>query len=162
MNLKSLKYNNRLETMMLNSFKKSKQGCACIFIPITKTIGVKCYHSHNNRNSSFSLQRKASKYGLGPKVGIKFEIKLKGSILLKCDDFSYWVDDYGYKYIYCYFTQIAKQPAKAKIKERKILRDKLDENKIGIGDFFYNTSNLGRIGKKLVVLDFDRGSQFCS
>lgn len=109
--------------------------------------GIKIYSSFEEACEAYNAQKKAARFGLGPKVG-------KFLIIDRTND--------GYDYHYFgYETQRAKKVEhRDAIWEKQCdrLEKKLIEKGIGGGDFC--APNCGAIDGKLVLVDFGRCSRY--
>ena len=133
---------------MKTLIKRPKFGCSCMFVAITSDIGIKFYSSKSERNYAFKLQKKASKFRIGPNVFGKIDLDKPVS------GAGVTISDYGFQY--GYLTQKAR--TSSRITDSKI--EKLIEK---MNDLGFHTSdvcapNVGYIGKRLVCIDFDEGS----
>ncbi len=118
---------------------KTKSGCSCTYIQLSKTIGAKFYESRRDRNSAFRRQARIFKLGLAPQCF--FPLDFKSKILNNVNE-------------YCYITEHVRQPNyqfwKKNInefdKKLKKLRICTDDTK---------QANCGIKGNKMIMIDFD-------
>ena len=136
--------------------KKAKFGISCIYFALSKTVGVKLYHSEKERDKTCDKQYLASKHGLAPIVGDRFSFNC------------FWIEhsacsapNIKYRVVHGYLTQNAVLPSTRwschKFYPFEVeLESKL--RKIGLLHRDLHFGNVGFIGKKLVCIDFDQVS----
>lgn len=142
---------NQLDVISLIG-KKTAYGAECKFFKMSNNsrFGIKAYFSIEEAESSWRMQKKAAKMGIGPKVGKLLIIKHRDN---KNEDS---------EFIFGYETQVA-EAVKGEYKN-KIWKDQnkyLEEKLIRINccdDFFPH--NCGIINGKLVLVDFGAYSTF--
>lgn len=127
----------------------SNSGSWCIFVPLSKTEGVKFYHTEKIRDEAAKLQGRAHKVGLGPKVGGKCEMPLMAGWHLPCR-----VRETP-KRVYGYITQLVDIGTFPEIREYERFEKKCLRHGISTRDMTMY-SNCGYLPNgKLVRYDFD-------
>jgi len=145
---------NSKGTIQRKIFNRPKFGVECMYIQLTNTKGIKVYGTLRDARYAHKNQSLASIYQLAPKVYSRVQ---------KCNFNFHKVDNYGafrhnQKFAYFYITKVAITPSGPTSKEREDLIDNLAGLNIMASDL--HCGNLGRIGKKLVAIDFGKESIF--
>ncbi len=131
-----------------------RSGIECMFVQLTKNVGIKIYRGRMEAESSCERQTKAHKIGVAPKVMSRVKKCYVGNLLeWDCDN----IFDSDDPYCYCYMTQIAKCPTRYRQEEKVELKKRMEKARLPTWDL--HGANLGRIGKKLVAIDF--GDESC-
>lgn len=127
---------------------KSPHGVSCSYLQWTDTVGLKMFSQKVQRNHSHKGQKRAAKVKLAPQVGEMFDIEL-----VTCSGFG--APGPCLQEVYCFFTETAKlgQPGCTGARVEARLKRGLKE--IGINHHDTHEGNVGKIGKKTVVIDFD-------
>jgi len=130
--------------------RKTPHGVSCSYLQWSPKCGLKMFSEKYQRNHSHRGQERASKAKLAPRVGKKFEFEV-----LSCDD----VDAPNPRFVkvYCFFTEAAKVTARG-TSYRTELKLMAALEGIGIDHYDLHQGNVGRIGKRWVVIDFDGAS----
>lgn len=157
-----LQWNNSTKALLLGQLMKQqgiRYGANCVFVPISKTVGVKLYTNAENRDYSYHNQKRASKDGLGPQVGGRFRfpgffIVPKGEIEAEAN--APEIDEFMLEMYYGYVTQRARAAGYIYSDELQKLKSSMVAK--GFSDYDLLDFNLGRIGKRLVCIDFDMNS----
>lgn len=118
--------------------KCEDSGAECSFYRknTRSKTGYKVYGSYEDAVAARKRQLKAYRHGLGPKVG---------SLIIAVDGAE---KNLGYGYM----TQVAKKISNLSDKQHQIFCDKISQLGFSTGDMAY--CNMGRLGKKLVCIDF--------
>ena len=131
-----------------------RSGVECMFVQLTKNVGIKIYRGRMEAENSSKRQTKAHKIGVAPKVMSRVKRCYVGNLLeWDCDN----IFDSDDPYCYCYMTQVAKCPTRYRGEELDQLVRKMGKSKFSTWDL--HNGNLGRLGKKLVAIDF--GDESC-
>lgn len=132
-------------------FDKPRQGVECMYVQLTKKVGMKIYATKGRAERSRKRQLKA--YAFAPKVLSEVQKCLMGNLLSydKEGIFRNSYDNHS-KYGFFFLTQVAETHVRHTDKELDQLANNMRRIKLGYEDLHYN--NIGRIGKKLVVIDF--------
>lgn len=127
--------------------RKTPHGVSCSYLQWSTKFGLKMFTDKSERNHSHRGQKRAAEVKLAPKVGKKFEFEL-----ISCDKFD--APEPRFIKVYCFFTETASRIGR-KVSRRT--EEMLDEGleKIGIGHNDLHDYNVGRLGKRWVVIDFD-------
>ena len=121
-----------------------RQGHWCIFIPLGK-VGIKMYKNKILRDGAYDNQSYAFRFGLAPCVYGKFNCNLS-------EDFkNFIVDDIGDRY--CYLTEVIEIVQEYKNKEIEEIQK--EYKKIGMDVSELWLGNLGKLGHKTILVDFD-------
>jgi len=131
-----------------------ESGIHCVFIPLTKRIGVKVYREKYQVCGALKNQIRAFRHGIAPEYGKMFQIKVDKPI-------NEW--DIGPTTLYCHFTEIA-QTLQEEVAldennfptgiEHAELCAKLKEiNLYWVAEDLHRF-NIGRIGNRMVCIDF--------
>ena len=143
---------NSKGTIQRKIFNRPKFGIECMYIQLSNRKGIKVYGTLREARFAHRNQSLASLYQLAPKVYTKIQ---------KCN-FNFHKHDYegafnhDQKFGYFYITQVAITPSGARRKEIDDLENNLAGLNIITSDLHFK--NLGRIGKKLVAIDFGSAS----
>ena len=130
--------------------RKTPCGVSCSYLQWSPKFGLKMFSDKYQRNHSHRGQSRAAKAKLAPKVGKKFEFEL-----IVCDEYD--APDPRFVKVYCFFTETAKSIGRGapwKVEQR--LEEGLE--KIGIDHHDLHENNVGKVGKRWVVIDFDGAS----
>ncbi len=133
------------ELVYLIQPKTWRWGCVCHFFALNEKIGVKLFQRKDDRNHSWRMQSLAAEHKLGPETGDKFTIKQV--------DFhaSFKVETW-----HGFLTQRAKC-----IEYQRRVVDRIVEKLKEIGIQYTDSykANFGKIGNRIVVIDF--GAESC-
>ena len=130
--------------------QKTPYGVSCSYLQWSPKFGLKMFSEKAQRNHSHKGQKRAAQVGLAPQVGEKFEFEL-----LSCDDYD--APNPRFTKVYCFFTETAKCIGRGvNWTNEKRLEEGL--SKIGISHYDLHENNVGRVGKRWVVIDFDKAS----
>lgn len=143
----------KLVNKVLKNTRKIECGSYCMFVPLSEKRGVKFYLRQKERNDAYDMQRYANFHDLAPKAFGKFNTKNKKLISLysdKCDRCLYEED---MKCLYGYVTEIANDVGMLSYKYERILYEKLKH--IGLEHLDVERYNIGKIGHRVVCIDFD-------
>lgn len=132
---------------------ETPQGVSCSYVQWTKNVGLKLFTCKYTRDHSYKGQKRAAEHKLAPKVGKKLQFKA----------LSFGGDDYNAPNptpitIYGFFTETARIGGRRPPSDRAVMRlsEKLDD--IGINHFDLHECNVGKIGNRVVCIDFDTAS----
>lgn len=155
--MKKLKWSLKKKEQLIRVIMKNRSwrfGSSCIYLPLSKTVGVKLYRTKRARNITHERQVYAAKYGLAPLCGNRFS--------LNCyyirhengdnDEFS----SVMHNTVYGYLTQIAEIRDEVDESEFYLIRSQLKE--IGIAHCDLWEGNVGYIKNKIICIDFDSNS----
>jgi len=143
-----------IETVKRRNKERHPYGVSCRFIPFNADWGIKVFESETERDRAVYWQRKAAEVGLGPKVGVVFEIK----------NLEHHVYDVSHT-VYCHVTErvdMSRQKGLSTvdgshqhmIKQIRTLR-RLLRAKIGFNFEDDHHNNVGYLNGHLVCIDFD-------
>lgn len=120
---------------------KVKSGSVCLFIPLDKSTGIKLYSDKSDRAYSYNRQKKAAEIKIGPEVGDKFELTVPCMATYSLNNT---------KKFYGFFTQRAQDVGRLNPTE------KLEKGMtlLGFRTYDLHRQNIGRIGKRVVCIDF--------
>jgi len=123
-------------------------GVSCSYLQWTDTVGLKMFSDKHQRDHSHKGQGRAAKIKLAPQVGEMFDIEL-----VACS--GHGAPGPRLQTVYCFYTETAKldQPGCSGTRIEARLKRRLKE--IGINHHDTHAGNVGKIGKRTVVIDFD-------
>ena len=130
---------------------KTPCGVSCSYLQWTDTVGLKMFTDKGQRNHSHKGQGRAAAAKLAPQVDAMFDVEL-----VACG--------YGgapnprVVTIYCFFTETAKVNAPGCTGATVEARLKAQLQEIGIRHHDTHCGNVAKLGKRVVVIDFDRQS----
>jgi len=133
-------------------FEPPKFGIECMFIKMSRTKGIKVYETKKEALFARKLQMKAARNKLAPQVL---------STIYKCH-FDFHCDDkwgafyHNQKYAYFFVTEVVEILKKISYPVAECLQKKLWN--LGIHTYDVHPKNVGRIGERLVMVDFGRES----
>lgn len=152
-----LKWNDKNKEILKKRFFDQKDdvkvGAGCLFIPLTKKVGAKLFFDKRNRDISHKRQKKIENFNLAPKTGDCFSFHS-----LVVEDISGVFGNAGKRQFYGYLTEVANVVDSLSLSEKSNLRESLEHLDIEYRDL--RPCNVGMIGKKLVLIDFDYNSMF--
>lgn len=139
------------ETLERTIFHKPEFGIECMFIHMSAKKGIKVYPSKRAAKYAYARQGKAAKHGIAPQVL---------SPVKKCYFTFHSEDRYGtfkhnQRYAFFFFTEVAKIRALGQ-NALEYLQKKLRD--LGMHTIDLHSRNVGRIGKRPVVVDFGKES----
>lgn len=137
-----------MRKQILENITQAQFGCSCMFVPIERGKAAKVYRTKGERNYAAKKQRLAFKLGFGPKVYKSFDLS-RG---IRAGTSAYAPK--GSVYRYGYVTQIA--TCVHRYDGSPTLERKMHKHKFSTYDL--HGGNIGRIGRRLVCIDFDRCS----
>lgn len=139
-------------TLKRTVFDKPMFGMECMFIQMNQTKGIKAYDTKTDAQFARSKQMKAAKHKLGPKV-------LSSIYKMRFDfhrDDLWGAFSHNQKYVYFFVTEVAEILNVISHKTAYDLQKKLWN--LGILTYDLHARNVGRIGERLVAVDFGRES----
>lgn len=150
---------------LLNVDIELPEGISSLFVELTATIGVKLYFEKEDRDYAVQLQNKAYRYGLGPQVGSKFNFKWRNIFPhdrmdrpIPDEEFDPYISQIVR--VYGYVTQVATVSGRLSLAKRISIVNRL--NSIGIDFDDKHEWNFGKIGNKIVCIDFGKESAYIS
>lgn len=154
---KPLVWNQEVEEKLKKRFfdhsGKIDYGSHCVYVEIEDRVAAKLYFSEKNRDYSLKNQQKAFEKNVGPQVGDSFSIRF----LCIVDNEKDGLDGAWRRPLFGYLTEIA-DSLKSTPEDEEFEKLVCNLKSIGLSDGDCNHYNLGRIGKKLVMIDFDKES----
>lgn len=130
---------------------ESQYGYSCMYIPLDKNFGVKMFRTRDERDAARKYQKLGHKHGIGPAV--YQNVRVYHGITSK----------YTVRKIYKwgYVTQVAAICSAIDENSHEYIElvEKIRELDLSAGDL--HSSNVGRINRKLVCIDFDNMSMNC-
>jgi hypothetical protein len=126
----------------------SNSGNWCIFVPLTKTEGVKFYMSQDMRDGAYDLQKKAHVVGLGPAVGDKCEMPFLDSWQLPGSEYN------RSEIVYGYVTELCNTKRTIRMADYYAFVQKCQDYGISTNDT-ENGYNCGYLRGQVVRYDFD-------
>jgi len=155
-----MKYSEGIRKLILANFNQFKAGVESYFVPLDKKCGAKLFHTQDQLEYAYNLQKLFCQHGLGPQTGDQFEIP--GLIIMEVKNgngFIVSLKEYKTAKIYGYLTQTTNPPSffsdrfydRMNTLCRKIRTLGYDPN--GLHEY-----DVGYINNKLVVVDFGKCS----
>lgn len=153
------KFSKKAFFRKLYKSRRTPSGVSCAYVQWTKYVGLKMFTSKRSMSQSYKGQKRAAKHKLAPRVGERLTVDVirfseVSNSLGFCDSEAPIPSKLK---IHCFFTETATGIGRrvSRARERD-LKKRLEEIGICHGDL--HQWNIGRIGKRLVYIDFDDAS----
>ena len=125
--------------------QETPSGVSCSYLQWTQKVGLKLFTSKRERDHSLRGQKLAAKHDLAPLTGEKVDLEI-----LSCEPDG--APHPHMRKLYGFFTQTAKIGA-ISWGEEEMLSEALSD--IGVMHHDLHLNNTGKLGKRIVAIDFD-------